>query len=185
MARWALLIYKSIRDAISYLEGRELFCLAPILAGEETPRTVFVSKELGQAVVPQTRGWAATRDGRLFAHARGVLDAFTEGDFITMALDPFDKDARAIIARVDPIGDGVCDFRCLDPKPGIRIFGCFSEPDTFIALTWDYRENLENGARWASEVERCKKDWTKLFGTLRPLIGKTVNEYVSYNVRAV
>jgi hypothetical protein len=131
----SLLIYKSIRDAINGLEGRELFCLQPLLLGEETPGTMFVSKELADAVIPPSTGWEPTRDGRLFSGLRALLDDFTEGGWITVAEDPFNKGARAILARVAPVEEEIWDFRCLDPNPGLRAFGCFAETDTFVALT--------------------------------------------------
>lgn len=87
------------------------------------------------------------------------MDEFTDGGFITVGEDPRQKDATAILARVDPIEEEIFSFRCLDPKPGIRALGCFAETDTFIALTWD-----------------CD---------LPPFKASTLNGYVSYNVRAV
>ena len=181
----AVLIYKSIRAAIQAQEGRQLFCLPPLPGGEETPRTVFVSKELRDYVVPPAAGWPDTRDGRLFSRLRALFDDFTEGGWVTVAENPFDKDANAILARVAPVEEEVWVFRCLDPKPGVRAFGCFSERDTFVALTWDYRENLENDDYWRREVAGCRAEWRRLFGGIAPLSGKTLNEYIAYNVRSV
>lgn len=171
--------YKSIRDAIKHHEGRDLFCLSHFVLGEETPRTVFVSKELAEIVIPP---WPKTREGRRHSRLRALLDDFTEGGFITIAEDPHKKDANALLARVDPVAAEVWDFRCLDPNPGIRTFGCFAETDTFVALTWDYRENIED---WPTEVARCNDEWKKLFCRLPPFIGKNLNDYLSYNCRAV
>jgi hypothetical protein len=126
--------------------------------------------------------WANTREDRRHSRLRALLDGFTDGSFVTIAENPHNKQARAILARVDPISEEVWDFRCLDPNPGIRAFGCFGETDTFVALTWDYRENIDD---WPAEVERCKVEWKKLFCNLSPHSGKTLNEYVSYNLRAV
>jgi hypothetical protein len=55
MAQLALAIvqhltYKSIREAIKAHDGRNLFCLPSVLLGEETPRAVFVSRELHEIV---------------------------------------------------------------------------------------------------------------------------------------
>ena len=150
-----------------------------MIRGEETPRTVFVSEEVAEIVIPPS---AKTWEGRRHARLRALLDGFTEGDFITIAEDPHDKAASAILARVDPVGEEVWDFRCLDPNPGIRVFGCFAETDTFVALTWDYRENIED---WAAEVVRCRTAWTTLFCGLPSFKGKILNEYISYNFRAV
>ena len=63
--------------------------------------------------------------------------------------------------------------------------GCFSETDTFVALIWNYRENIENDKHWRTEVERCKTEWEKLFCGLPRFKGRQLNEYISYNFRAV
>ena len=99
------LTYKSIREAIRSHEGRNLFCLPSALLGEETPRTVFVSSELHEIV--NGPPWPTTWEGRRHANLRALLDGFTEGDWITVAEDPFDKNLCAILARVAPVEDEV------------------------------------------------------------------------------
>ncbi len=118
-------------------------------------------------------------------HARlnALLTGFVEGDYITVAEDPFNKDAAAIMARVAPPEDEIWDFRCLDPKPGIRALGSFADQDTFVALTWDYRENFDN--YWPEKVAECKAEWEHLFCNLPPFSGATLDAYISYNIRAV
>jgi hypothetical protein len=176
------LTYKSIRDAIKAHEGRNLFCLPHLILGEETPRTVFISRELAEVAIPP---WPDTWEGRRCARLRALLDEFTDGGFITVAEDPHDKNATAVLARVDPVECEIFDFRCLDPRPGIRAFGSFAETDVFVALTWEYRENLDGGDKWAAEIGRCKAEWRRLFCALPPFSGANLNEYISYNVRAV
>jgi hypothetical protein len=171
----------SIRNAINNLDGRELFCLPSMFPGDETPRTVYASIEIAELVM--WREPDDTREGRMAFNARGLLDDFVEGAFITIAEDPFDKDAKCILARVDPVAHEFWDFRCLDPNPGLRILGGFSELDTFIALTWDYRENFDGN--WERKVSECGDEWRRLFKDIPPHGGKSLNEYVSYNFRAV
>lgn len=116
------------------------------------------------------------------ARARSVLDGFIEGDWIAVGWYPFDKGSSAVLARVDPVEDDIWDFRCLSPTPGIRVFGCFSEPDTFVALTWEYRENI---VEFAAEVARCAAAWKELFGSIPPYRRSRLDEYVTYNCNAV
>jgi hypothetical protein len=73
----------------------------------------------------------------------------------------------------------------MDPNPGIRALGFFAEVDTFVALTWNYRENIEGASGWINEVTSCITKWQELFGTLSPHKGNTINDYVSYNIQAV
>lgn len=171
----------SIRDEIKAHLGKDLWCLMPEFEGDETPRTVFVSREVESMVLGP---WPESREGKRHAEARALLDAFTSLCHITITEDPFDKAAHAILARVHPVDFEIWDFRCLDPNPGIRILGCFSEADTFIALTWDYRENLEDSADWDDLVERCRLEWKRLFRN-PPHKGVSLDAYVSCNFDAV
>jgi hypothetical protein len=180
----AQLTYKTIREAINAHVGQgSLFCLTPEFLSDETPRAMFVSREVMEIV--DGPPWPNSRDGRRYARLRGLFDAFTGGDFITVAADPFRKDACAILARVHPIAHEIWDFRCLDPAPGIRSLGCFAEQDAFVALTWNFRENLQAAAAWNAEIRLCKNEWQGLFGPLPPHAGKSLDEYVSYNFRSV
>jgi hypothetical protein len=182
LASSGTLIYKSIRDAINAQEGQALFRLESEFRRDESPRAVFVSAEVMDIVNgPPWRG----NDGRRYARLRALLDAFTSGDFITVAEDPFDKNARAILARVDPVHAEIWDFRCLDPNPGIRAFGRFVERDAFIVLSWNFRENLNTAGDWVEEVRHCKEQWALLFGSLPPHQGTHIDEYLTYNFRAV
>jgi len=177
----AILTYKAIRDAIKGQLGTGLFYLPPTLDGEEACRTVFVSREIRDIVmVPQDR----SRDARRHAALRALLDAFTIGTEITIAENPHDKDRCAMLARIEPVSAEVWDFRCLDPKPGIRAFGRFSEPDIFVALTWNYRENIHPN-NWAHEVTRCQDEWQRLVGYNSPHHGNTINAYLTCNWRPV
>jgi hypothetical protein len=153
------------------------------MLGEETPRTVFVSEEVRDIVWDDY--YPDTWEGRRHGNLRAFFDAFTEGAEFSVAFDPFNKPRTTTIARVHPVDLEVFDFRCLDPKPGIRALGFFAEIDTFIALTWDYRENFEGKDDWSEEVKNCVGLWQKLFGQLPPHKGNTVNDYISYNAYAV
>ena len=182
LALGTALIYKSIRAAIQAHEGTELFCLPSLFLGEETPRSMFVSADVFGAV---DGPWPDTRDGRRQAMLRSLFDGFTEGDRFTLANNPFVKPSKTMIARVAPVEAEVFDFRCLDPRPGIRAFGRFAEQDVFVALSWDYRENLVGMDDWCVEVQNCLNLWQKLFGCLEPHKGHTVSDYISYNACAV
>jgi hypothetical protein len=170
----------SIKEKIRELLNVEVFHLYSEFEGEETPRAMFVSREVAELTHEE---WTGKPGEMLRATAAGVLQSFVAGDWLTIGEDPFNKDSAAIMARVDPINYEIFDFRCLAPKPGIRILGCFIDVDEFIALTWDYRDNFDDN--WPEQVERCRQEWIRLFGCLPPHKGKVLNEYVSYNFKAV
>lgn len=181
-----MLTYNLIQAAINAHHGRELFCLESAFFGPESPRAVFVSAEVWEVV--NGPPWSQGREGRRFARLRALFDSFTNGEAFTVAENPCNKDARALLARVCPVEAEVWDFRCLDPRPGIRAFGRFSEPNVFIVLSWEFRENLDksNGDDdfWRDEVQYCVNEWQRLFGTLPPHRGASLDEYV-YNARSV
>lgn len=177
------LTYMSIHDVISVLvENEKLFCLDGTFPGDETPRTVFVSKEIYDDFCEP---WEDTRDGNRRAQARAVLDGFIAGDFITVSEDPFKKNSRCILARIAPVQFEVWDFRCLDPNPGIRIFGHFAEKDTFVALHWDYRENLDEVGDFDEAAKICLALWENLFGQISPYTRGNLSGYLSYNFEPV
>jgi hypothetical protein len=162
----------SIEDQIDDLLNTQLF----LLGDQETPRTMYITVEV-RAMVGEALG--DTPEAERHAKATGVLEAFANGDWITISEEPFNKERHTILSRVDPVEDEFWEFRCLDPDPGIRVLGAFSDKDTFVAVTWDYRENFDDD--WPQQVQRCKDEWMRLFGDISLYKGKRLNDYVSYN----
>ena len=117
----------------------KLLCLSPLVRSTPVIRTLFVSVEVNDVIHPP---WAPNRNGYRQSQFRAFLDAFVAGDWISVAENPRKKPSNAFLARVEPAADEIWDIRCIDPKPGIRCFGAFAERDTFVALTWCYREDL-------------------------------------------
>lgn len=170
----------SIRREIARLvAGHQLFCLKSRFTGEETVRTLFVSQEVLDAVEPPP--YAKDQFGYRQSEFREFLDAFLEGGHLSVAEDPDLKPSYAMLARVKPPKDQFWDFRVTAPVPGIRAFGGFAEFDTFVLLTWEYREDIPN---FDAAVQRCKVTWHQLFGSATPFLGNHLNEYLS-NYRAV
>ncbi|MBX7200815.1 MAG: hypothetical protein K1X51_15700 [Rhodospirillaceae bacterium] len=131
--------------------------------------------------------WPDFDEGRRFAQLRAALDQFTSNGLISISEEPYQKSKTTFLARVDPIADEVWDIRVQDPKPGIRCLGCFSAMDEFVALTWNFRENLDGprGPKWAAEINRCKASWRSLFPSYAPHNGSNLNAYVSDKFYAV
>jgi hypothetical protein len=81
---------------------------------------------LDPAALPDT--WEGIRQ----AHVRPAFDIFCAGRKLNVALDPYDKDKAAHLARTDPVRIEVWDFRCFDPDCKIRVFGRFTEFNVFV-----------------------------------------------------
>jgi hypothetical protein len=165
----------SIRDSINGHIGKELFLLPPLIASEESKRTMLVGREmLGATLFPDWTGKDAYRLGKL----RGDLDRFITGAKIAIALYPRRKPPTTYLARLEPVHKEIWEIRSCDPKPGVRVLGRFSEKDTFIALCWDFHENLK-GRSWDLASDRCRQEWIRLFPGLSPNVGSTASDYLS------
>jgi hypothetical protein len=173
LLRRTLLTYKSIQAAVKAFIGKSLFVLPSEVGDGETPRVLLISERIRSDFMPP---WPDTIEGERRAGARALLDAFSNGDFFTVGQDPHNKDPDAMMARVDPTGDEVFDFRSFDCRQGLRIFGCFIEKDEFIALTWDFREDVD----WDNATAECMAEWRRLFGDLLPHSGDSIDDYLSF-----
>jgi hypothetical protein len=109
---------------------------------------------------------------------RGFLDSFLEHGHLSVAQNPDDKPEYAMLARVHPVQKDFWDFRVTAPRPGIRALGAFADYNTFVVLTWDYRENIPPG-HFDSEVQDCMDLWNDLFGNIPPYAKASLDEYLS------
>jgi len=169
-----MLTYMSRCPEIEALASPELHCLESLTTGNDTVRIMYVAKEIWDVVNPP---YADNSDGVMHAEFRQTLDAFLEGAEFSVAENPYVKPADAMIARVNPLKAELWDIRSIIPHPGIRALGGFWRQDTFVALTWDYRENLDE--RWDAEIERCQRCWREMFDSKGPLKGETLDEYLT------
>ena len=140
---------------------------------------MFVSEEVNDDIQPP---FSDHFDGIRHAEFRSTLDSFVLGHYLSVSEKPFQKPGTTMLARVHPVHDKIWDIRCTAPHPGIRCLGAFAGLDTFVALTWNYRENIDAGD-WSVEIERCKAEWKKLFGEIKRFKGENINEYLSDNFR--
>jgi hypothetical protein len=172
----------SIRDEINsrVSEGR-LFQLRPLIESDEVKRSMFVSEKLFSKLHPEADG-PNSFDARN-ALLRADLERFINGSEITVARNPFKKSKKCYLAPVDPTRLGIWDIRSVDPRPGLRVLGCFSEKDVFVALEMETRESLggPNDKAWRDFIERCSAHWRRLFGTYLPFFGGETSDYFSEN----
>lgn len=152
-----------------------LMRVKPAPPPDDVKRKLSVGSELFPALTP----WSLPKDQKREMYIRPQLDVFVSGGLINIGWNPRDKDSSAHIARTDPPYLEVWDIRCTARKPGIRVFGRFVEFNHFVALTYEYREQLESDADWTRAQERCKQKWQNLFPD-QPLFSPTkASGYVS------
>ncbi|MBR0855631.1 hypothetical protein [Bradyrhizobium liaoningense] len=168
------LTYMLMREQIAELIRRkELFLLPSHDWGPDTPRALFVTQEVLDAVTPP---FPSSPRG-LHAEFRQALDAFLEMGEMSVGLDPLTKPSDALMARVAPVEWEFFDFRITSPKPFIRAFGGFAERDTFVVVSWQYRDVIAD--KFDEEVLRCKHEWERLFGRTPPFKGTYLDDYLS------
>lgn len=169
----------SIHERLAKLQqAGKIHCLESLLTGEETVRTIWASSDVAAAVLPPY-GLAKNRQEReRLVEFREFLDAFLEHGHLSVAQNPDDKPEFAMLARVKPIEKEFWDFRVTAPRPGIRVFGAFADFNAFIALTWEFRENIPAG-QFDAEVQDCMQRWTELFGDIVPYAKPNLNQYLS------
>jgi hypothetical protein len=173
--RWVL-TYMSIDRILQPLlvDGR-LRELPSLFTGFETARTMIVTPEIFAAVTPP---FPKGTDGVRLAEFRNWLDAFSEGGELSVAENPLKKPHDAMLARVEPTNAEFWSIRVTDPDktPGMRSLGAFVDTDKFVALTWDYRENIDS---FDAEVEDVRRIWESLFVSQLPHTGDCLDDYVS------
>ena len=171
----------SIVQILHKLLGSKLFELGTLFTGEETARTMIVSADILAVVTPP---FADNLDGERFAEFRGWLDNFSLNGEISVAENPEHKPFDAMLARVRPVEADFWSIRVTAPEqtPGIRALGAFFGPDSFIALTWERREEMVD---FDGNVEEAVAKWKDLFGARRPFRGRNLNEHITTNCRPV
>jgi hypothetical protein len=161
---------------IELLAVEGLHCLRSLITEDDTVRILYVSNEIWNVISPP---YSDDPEGERHAEFRQTLDAFLEGAEFSVAEDPYTKPSDAMIARVDPVDREIWDIRSIAPHPGIRSLGAFWRQDVFVALTWDYRENLDSTERWHVEISRCFDTWRQMFGMRCPFKGSSLDEYLT------
>lgn len=161
-----------------HCEAGALKLYVPVRRAFLVERHVFLGGEARSFV-----DWDGTVDEQfdtVSARTSSVLDRFCNGSYVTVGMDPHNKRSTSLIARVDPIGGGIVDFRITDPNPAVRIFGGFAAVDLVVLLTWSPRENCD----FRAEVARCRKSWDALFPKHQPIVSEKIESYVSKHFNA-
>lgn len=170
----------SIRREVEVLREAGRLVLLPTLMGFETSCDMYVSSDILRVVTPPYA--VDPKEASQLADFRSFLDGFSELCRLSVAEDPFVKPGFALMARVAPVEYELFDLRVTTPAEDepefIRAFGGFADKNAFVALTWDYRENI--GDNFDAEVERCMSEWRALFGSTKPHHGATLDAYLTH-----
>jgi len=165
----------------SLAPNRKLYEVRSQFVDDETPRRMLVSADVDAAI---TQPFPDTPEGERRGELRAWLENFIELGEITVSEDPDNKPPETMLARTHPVKAEFWSIRVTEPPdtPGIRSLGGFAGKDEFIALTWDYREVIDND--FDGEVVAVQDAWKDHFGSTPPFRGDSLDEYLT-NYRAV
>ena len=149
-------------------------------------RAMYVSEEIWRLVEgPWSEESIERRCGRL----RADMEQFVSGRVVSLCLTPYEAKS-AFFGLLDAPADGIWDLRSVDPSPGLRLLGGFSETDVFIALTPAPRSvpvpfmdrpplGDADSREWAAAIRDCKAAWRRLFHPYATHKGDKASDFVS------
>lgn len=160
----------------------------PRMDPDAIPRKMFVSKEIKAHI---DGPWPSEEEERRCGDLRGDLEAFVNGDLISMCLTAYEH-KTAYMGRLDMPKDEVWDIRSRDPSPALRVFGRFACADKFIAIyvrprsvPVDWLTSLPLGGaesiQWQFAIIDTHTEWKRLFPNHEPPHGDDLGIYVSNN----
>lgn len=175
-------MYPNIEDSIK--EGT-LIPWLPAFAGTPSKRCLFVTPEIMAELNEEE--WSDQSLGIRYGQLSADFDRFTEGQNISVAMDPYDKGKNAFLARISPENFGIWTLRSIDPSPAIRVFGAFFQVDHFVALKTALRADLDgpNGRKWANARENAIVLWNSVTEYQERIVGEKIEDYISEKTTAV
>ncbi len=161
----------SRQETKDLIESGILVPVKSLATWEGEPRAFLLTKDLAK----QVAAGRADPDRKIAARW-AKLDAdmahFVEGGYVNWGL----------MKWLDPKKQEVWELRSVRPKPSIRVFGRFAEPNVFIGTNLAYRGNLK--AKWSTEfwnaIFECEKIW-KSFTKNNPFSGEKYTDYITTN----
>jgi hypothetical protein len=149
-----------------------------IFPGIPARRTLYISEQVRLLINGQSVGMDKKMLERWLT-ARAVLEAFVDGNWMTVKSKP---KSRAQLAILRPYADEIWEIRDVRPRPSLRILGSFAQKDFFIALAPYERSKLgaKGSAEWTRALQDYKTHWNWLFNGHQPMSGSFPNDYFSY-----
>jgi hypothetical protein len=157
------------RIKVHRLSGR-LIPVKPRTAWSGEPRCFLLEKDL-HATIVANRSLPEKFDR--WAKLEADMSHFVEGGYINWGL----------MKWLDPQKQEVWELKSVRPKPSIRVFGRFAEPNVFVGTNLQFRTDLKE--KWSKEfweeIFKCGEIWKSLFDDEGPFKGKLYTDYITVN----
>jgi hypothetical protein len=138
---------------------------------EAAPRAFLQVSELASEIAANRQNTDEKLRAR-WAKLEADMAHFVEGGYVNWGL----------MRWLDPQSQEVWELRSVRPKPSIRVFGRFAEPDVFIGTNLAFRASLKG--KWSqefwNEIGECEKIWRALTPN-EAFAGKEYADYITEN----
>jgi hypothetical protein len=182
-----VLTYKSheelIKAKIAELASADppvLHFFQPAMPGLKVERHLVMSSEVRAAIVEEFPD-----EEERHAALLDFFQTFAGHKWLTVSENPAEHPPDTMVARNSPVAMELWDFRVYadetrvhPQKRAIRVCGGFACKNTFVALTWDYREVI--GEEFDQFVLDTRAAWDQLFYPLSPHKGNSLDDYLTY-----
>ena len=151
-------------------QAHAIVAVRPLVPWVPIPRVFFVSPELLDAM--EVGGaQPATRDR--YQSLRADIDHFVSGGFINWGL----------MKWLDPKNHEIWELRSVRPRPSLRVFGRFAQPNVFVGTHLAERRSLKG--KWSLEFEleklRAEEIWNRIFNASAPFSAPDYEGYITEN----
>lgn len=142
-----MLIPQRVKDAV---QTGKLVAYEPFASWVGEPRCLFMCEAIRKDI-EEARDNPDEKTRQCWAKVEAAFSHFVEGGFISSNR----------LKQLQDYKHEHWEFRCIAPKPSIRVFGRFLMPDVFVATHSAFRKKL--GAMWSPEFEHeklvCEEHW--------------------------
>jgi hypothetical protein len=180
LATYAGLTYMSIADTLKALElSQALIRWTPTRTRRTPKRRLYLAREAMRDLCDP--GSAINRSAWNRGHTRGRieanLDLWVLGGYVYLS-----KRAR-FICRLSPPPPEIWEIRVTEPRPQVRLFCRFIEPDTLIVTKMRMRSDFgDKGSRtWETAMNDCVRAWAGLFPMMPPFSAVATDDYITEN----
>ncbi|MCC0013849.1 MAG: hypothetical protein H6881_08230 [Rhodobiaceae bacterium] len=106
-----------------------------------------------------------------------TFDTFISGNLVTVG----GRHDDSFMKLLEPEDEQVWEIRSISPKPSIRVFGRFAEPDVFVATNKGFRADLGGfgSVGFKRAMTTCLQEWRKCFQNWPAFTGRHFNDYIT------